>query len=84
MGLYPINCPTCGNGHLWWSGNLDTRCPDCVKANPVVKVTRTMACGHEPCTLKGCFGCVQHCGKPLKMFNAIKPEKPAKKEKRKK
>lgn len=75
MGLYPINCPTCGKGHLWFSGSLDTRCGDCQKANPVVSVKTILACGHEACTLQGCFGCSQHCGKPMKLYNAIKEVK---------
>jgi len=29
MGLYLIGCPTCGIVHMWFSGNLDQRCPDC-------------------------------------------------------
>jgi hypothetical protein len=29
MGLYPMDCPQCGKGHLWFSGNLDQRCGDC-------------------------------------------------------
>jgi hypothetical protein len=30
MGLYPISCPVCKKSHLWFSGNLDTRCSACV------------------------------------------------------
>ena len=78
MGLYPINCPTCGKGHLWFSGNLDTRCGDCQKVNPVVKITKV--CGHEACTLNGCNGCIQHCGNAIKL---VKESKDGKKTKRK-
>lgn len=71
MGLYPIDCPNCHKPHLWFSGNLDTRCPDCVKKAEEEfldqmdrKLNKTLlACGHLPCTLGHCRGCEQHCGK---------------------
>lgn len=31
MGIYPIDCSVCGKTFLWFSGNLDQRCPDCQK-----------------------------------------------------
>lgn len=55
MGLYPIDCPTCKKPHLWFSGNLDTRCGDCVKAETF------MPCGHHPCLLGECKSCDHHC-----------------------
>lgn len=76
MGLYPINCPTCGKGHLWWSGSFDTRCADCINANPIVVTANLKACGHEPCKLNNCQGCVHHCP------NAIIPAKKNKKKKK--
>jgi len=75
MGLYPIDCPKCRKPHLWWSGNLDTRCPDCVKKEAGLhtdefldqmdkQINKTpRPCGHLPCSLGGCKGCEQHCGK---------------------
>lgn len=74
MGLYPINCPGCNKPHLWFSGNMDTRCPDCVKRAEKQqdeyldqmdkKLNKTpLACGHKPCTLGHCKGCEQHCNK---------------------
>jgi hypothetical protein len=81
VGLYPISCPVCGKGHLWFSGNLDTRCGECQKAASVVKVTKP--CGHEPCELPGCQGCSNHCGKAIKLIrketkDATKKEKQTK------
>lgn len=29
MGLYPIDCPSCGKAFVWFSGNMDQRCHDC-------------------------------------------------------
>lgn len=29
MGLYNVACPSCGDSHLWFSGNEDQRCPFC-------------------------------------------------------
>lgn len=29
MGMFVINCPTCGGAHYWFSGNLDQRCAKC-------------------------------------------------------
>lgn len=77
MGLYPIDCPNCHKPHLWFSGNLDTRCPDCVKLagkqtdeylDLVDKqINQTpLACGHKPCLLGHCKGCEQHCPKRKK------------------
>jgi tRNA(Ile2) C34 agmatinyltransferase TiaS len=31
MGVFLVPCPVCGNGHMWFSGNLDQRCVDCKK-----------------------------------------------------
>lgn len=72
MGLYPIECSGCKKGFLWFSGNLDTRCPDCVKKaeqetemldqmDRQINKTR-MSCGHQPCQLGHCKGCDHHCG----------------------
>ncbi len=30
MGIYNINCASCGNPFQWWSGNLDQRCSSCI------------------------------------------------------
>lgn len=79
MGLYVINCSACNKGFMWWSGNLDTRCPDCQNKNPAltpiqldafmddidksINLTPLVACGHLPCNLAGCQGCKNHCSK---------------------
>lgn len=52
MGLYPINCTTCGKPFLWFSGILDQRCYDCMEKNnennaPLRKVFRQDADGKE-------------------------------------
>lgn len=83
MGLYPINCPTCGKGHLWFSGSFDTRCPDCININPIVVTANLLPCGHKPCELKGCKGCVQHCGKALRLIRNEKEDATKKTKKRK-
>ena len=41
MGLYVTNCPQCNKAHQWFSGNTDTRCPDC--RNPKPKETNMEA-----------------------------------------
>lgn len=71
MGLYPIDCSNCKKPFLWFSGNLDTRCPDCIKKAEEEfldqmdkKLNKTpRPCGHLPCTLGHCKGCEKHCGK---------------------
>jgi hypothetical protein len=30
MGLIPVACPDCNKQHLWFTGNPDQRCEDCV------------------------------------------------------
>lgn len=30
MGMYNIECPKCSRHHMWFSGNTDQRCVDCV------------------------------------------------------
>ncbi len=73
MGLYPITCG-CGKTFLWFSGNLDSRCPDCIKIAEQQQdefldqmdrqINKTkMVCGHKPCSLGHCKGCEEHCGK---------------------
>ena len=32
MGLYWIPCRKCEKTFYWFSGNMDQRCPDCIKA----------------------------------------------------
>lgn len=74
MGLYPIDCSQCKKPFMWFSGNLDSRCSDCIKKSGEQtdewldqmdkKLNQTpLACGHKPCTLGGCKSCGQHCGK---------------------
>ena len=29
MGTFVIECIICNNPFLWWSGNMDQRCPEC-------------------------------------------------------
>lgn len=29
MGLYTVECPECGQIHMWFSGENDQRCQDC-------------------------------------------------------
>lgn len=31
MGLYAIPCRACGKTFMWFSGNLDQRCAECVQ-----------------------------------------------------
>lgn len=30
MGLYPLDCGICKKPFMWFSGSMDTRCPDCI------------------------------------------------------
>lgn len=39
MGLYTIDCPQCKNPHMWFSGNLDQRCPACKKEETIKNYT---------------------------------------------
>ena len=34
MGLYPIECPECGQPYMWFSGNLDQSCEACRNGEP--------------------------------------------------
>jgi len=34
MGLYRINCPSCGQPHTWFSGSMDQRCQECKIPTP--------------------------------------------------
>ena len=50
MGLYPIDCNSCGKPFMWFSGTLDQRCQECVEksnALPPMKVFRQDAEGVE-------------------------------------
>ena len=33
MGVYEIACPMCSQRHMWFSGNMDQRCPACQTAS---------------------------------------------------
>jgi hypothetical protein len=43
MGLYNVNCPQCTKPHLWFSGNTDQRCIDCLAKHFDSRLTQLKA-----------------------------------------
>ena len=40
MGLYPIDCVSCGKPFLWFSGTQDQRCGECVEKSNALPMRR--------------------------------------------
>jgi hypothetical protein len=46
MGLYAIPCRECGKLFMWFSGNMDQRCGDCLNPKAVPAV-QCLNCGAD-------------------------------------
>jgi hypothetical protein len=63
MGLYSVPCRACGKMFMWFSGNLDQRCSDCIKAAEPPCVI----CGKQPHGFESFQGQPPHTYSPQKV-----------------